>query len=136
MEQDTSRWRDLEAFKHFRVQERQRDHLFELLDMRSEASDRVERDVGRDAQRIGVRESCGPSSADEHDDTVGGGIRSNQTRTCSAVDLAKIRRCTVSKVETASGEHAATGEGSPRTRKQCCLARAGHVGSIVVRLVG
>lgn len=58
MEQDTSRRRDFEALKHFRVQERQRDHLFELLDVRAQASDRVERDVGRNAQRIGIRESC------------------------------------------------------------------------------
>lgn len=57
VEEHTAGRRNFEAFKHFRVQERQGDHLLELLDVRAETADRIERDIRRDAKRISVGES-------------------------------------------------------------------------------
>lgn len=57
VEEHTARRRDVESLKHLRVEQRERDHLLELLDVSAKTTDRVERDVRSDAQRIRVGES-------------------------------------------------------------------------------
>lgn len=58
MKEDATRRSDVEPLKDFGVEEGEGDHLLELLDVRAEPADRVERDGRGDAERVRIGETC------------------------------------------------------------------------------
>jgi hypothetical protein len=58
MKENASGRSDVEPLEHFGVEEGERDHLLELLNVRAESTDRVERNGRRNAERICIGESC------------------------------------------------------------------------------
>jgi hypothetical protein len=57
MEEYTARRSDSESFENFRIEERERDHFFQLLNVRTESSNGIERDCRRHSERISIGES-------------------------------------------------------------------------------
>jgi hypothetical protein len=58
VEENTARRDDAKLLEQLGVQERQRNHFLELIDVVVEATDSVERDVDVDAQGINVGIRC------------------------------------------------------------------------------
>jgi hypothetical protein len=58
MEQDSSWRRNIKPLKDLRVEQWQRHHFLQLLNMSAKPSDRVEGHLGRHAEGICIGQSC------------------------------------------------------------------------------
>lgn len=136
MEENTTRRGDVEAFKDFRIEERERDHLLELLDVRAEASDGFERDGRIDAKRIGIGERWEHGVKSGTQDTRGKG---EARGTCTA-DFAKVVGRAGEIHGRAACEHSSSasesgGGSSGVGREESRLPRRRKVGPVVVRVL-
>lgn len=116
MEEYTARRSDSESFENFRIKERERDHFFQLLNVRTESSNRIERDRRRHSEgsvsaraRHGKRVRSSPSH--ELDEK-------GRRLTCNATDFAEVVGSSCTKFHPSARSQHSTSTYSTRFRSE------------------